>query len=349
LARLSRRDFAKNTSLGALSGLTATSFPALARAQGEASTRPVSPKRTTTLLREMIKSPGVIDSPGIHDPLTARIAESVGFGCVNLSGPGLGVVTCEVEAALGLEDLAEATHRITNTIKIPLLVDAGGGFGEPAHVFHTARVLEHAGAAGLCVDDQVCPKRFHYYMDGRTETIPIEQMVEKIRYAVQARRDPDFVIGACTATMQTHGFAECIRRANLCLQAGADYVLLFPRTVEETKRIPKEVQGPLSFANAEQGMAERQNFTAQELGAMGWKILNHPSEVGLLYYKMIKDALLRLKETGTLGMDASIYGPVHKEVYQMIGLNTYYVIEYWTSRLGSRGAPGTYDPEFQPK
>ena len=101
------------------------------------------------MLREMIKSPGVIDSPGIHDPLTARIAESVGFGCVNLSGPGLGVVTCEVEAALGLDDLAEATHRITNTIKIPLLVDAGGGFGEPAHVFHTVRVLEHAGAAGL--------------------------------------------------------------------------------------------------------------------------------------------------------------------------------------------------------
>ena len=63
----------------------------------------------TTLLRGMIKSPGVIDSPGIHDPLTARIAESAGFRCVNLSGPGLGVVTCEVETALSVDDLAEAT------------------------------------------------------------------------------------------------------------------------------------------------------------------------------------------------------------------------------------------------
>ena len=348
MARLSRRDFAKNTSFGAL-GLTATPFAALARPQGEASARASSPKRMTTVLREMIKSPGIVDSPGIHDPLTARIAESVGFRCVNLSGPGLGVVSCEVEAGLSLDELADATRRITNTINIPLLVDAGGGFGEPAHVFHAVRVLEHAGAAGICIDDQVCPKRFHYYMDGRTETIPIEEMVEKIRYAVQARRDPDFVIGAGTASMQTHGFAECVRRANLCLQAGVDYVLLFPRTAEDTRRIPREVQGPLNFANAEHGMPERPNFTALELETMGWKILNHPSAMALLYYKTMKDALLRLKESGTLGMDASVYGPAYKELYQTIGLNTYYVIEYWTSRLGSRGAPGTYDPEFQPK
>ena len=348
MTRLSRRDFAKNTSLSAL-GLTTTSLAALARPQGEASARASSPKRMTTVLREMIKSPGIIESPGIHDPLTARIAESVGFRSVNLSGPGLGIVSCEVEAALSLDDLADATLRITKAVNIPLLVDAGGGFGEPAHVFHTVRVLEHAGAAGLCVDDQVCPKRFHYYMDGRTQTIPTEEMIEKMRYAVQARRDPDFVIGACTAAMQTDGFAECVRRANLCLQAGADYVLLFPRTAEETKQIPKEVQGPLNFANDEQATPGRPNFSARELGAMGWKILNHPSAMSLMYYKTMKDALLRLKETGAFGMDASIYGPVHKEAYQTIGLNTYYVIEYWTSRLGSRGAPGTYDPELQPK
>lgn len=116
LARLSRRKFAKNASLGALGGLTASSFSASARPQGEAGSRAGSPKRMTTLLREMIKSPGVIDSPGIHDPRTARIAESVGFRCVNLSGPGLGVVACEVEAARSLDELAEATRKITNSI-----------------------------------------------------------------------------------------------------------------------------------------------------------------------------------------------------------------------------------------
>jgi len=349
LGNLSRRDFGKKASIGALGGLAATSAAPLVPPQGEAGSRQGSPKRMTTVLREMLKSPGVIDSPGIHDPLTARIAESVGFRSVNLSGVGLGLATCEIEAALSLDDLADATQRITNAINIPLLVDAGGGFGEPAHVFHTIRALEHAGAAGACIDDQICPKRFHSYMDARSETISAEEMVEKIRYAVQARRDPDFVIGACTAVMKAQGFSEGVRRANLYMRTGADYVLLFPRTIEEAKQVPKEVEGPLNFANAEQGTPERPNFTAQELGTMGWKILSHPAAAILLYYKTIKEAFGRLKETGTLGMDPKIYGPAHDEIYQMVGLNTYYVIEYWTSRLGSRGAPGTYDPEFQPK
>jgi 2-methylisocitrate lyase-like PEP mutase family enzyme len=303
----------------------------------------------TTALREMITSPGVIDSPSVYDPLTAKIAESVGFRYVNMAGSARGIVTCQIESALGLDELAQATQSISAVINIPLLVDAGGGFGEPAHVFHAVRVLEHAGAAGICIEDQVFPKRFHYYMDGRVDAIPAEAMIEKIRYAVQARRDPDLVIGARTEALSTHGFAEGVRRANLYLEAGADYALLFPRTVEETRQIPKEVHGPLNYVNAEQGLSERPNFTAQELGGMGWKMLSHPEGAILLYYKTIRDAFGRLKATGTLGMDPAVYGPVHKEVYQTIGLTTYYVIEYWTSRLGSRGAPGSDDPEFTPQ
>lgn len=349
MKRLSRRDFGKKASVGALGGLAVTSLSPLARGQGEAVSSKAPPKRMTTALREMIKSPGVIDSPGIYDPLTAKIAESVGFRCVNLSGSARGIVSCQMEPALSLDNLAETTRNITNVINIPLLVDAGGGFGEPAHVFHTVRVLEHAGAAGICVEDQIYPQRFHSYMDGRVEAIPAQEMIEKIRYAVQARRDPDFVIGASTSAIKTQGLFEGVRRANLYLETGADYVLLFPRTAEETRQLPREVRGCLSFANAEQGLPERPNFTAQELGAMGWKMLTHPSGAILLYYKTMKDAFARLKETGSLGMEPAVYGPAYQDVYEMIGINTYYVIEYWTSRLGSRGAPGTFDPAFQPK
>jgi hypothetical protein len=119
--------------------------------------------------------------------------------------------------------------------------------------------------------------------------------------------------------------------------------------MEETRQIPKEIHGPLTFVNAEHGIAGRPSFTSQELDAMGWKMLNHPAGAILMYYKTIKDAFLRLKETGTLGMDPAIYGPLNKEAYQALGLTTYYNIEYWTSRLGSRGAPGTADPAFQSK
>ena len=111
----------------------------------------------------------------------------------------------------------------------------------------------------------------------------------------------------------------------------------------------REIRGPLNFANAEQGMADRPNFTARELGDMGWKMLTHPSGSILVYYKMIHDAFAKLKETGSFGMEATVYGPAFKDAYRLIGANAYYVIEYWTSKLGSRGAPGTFDPTLQPR
>jgi methylisocitrate lyase len=349
MTRVSRRDFGRSVSRGALGALAATSVPPLASPQGEVSTGQSSAKRMTTVLRELIRGSALVDSPSIYDPLTAKIAETVGFRCVTMPGSALGIATCRIESTLTLDEVAAATQSITGSVGIPLLADAGGGFGEPAHVFHTIRTLEHAGAAGAYIEDQIYPKRFHYYMDGKVNVVPAQEMVEKIRYAVQARRDHDFVIGACTHAISTHGFAEGVRRANLYLASGADYALIFPRNLEETRQIPKEVHGPLTFINAEHGINGRPNFTSQELDAMGWRMHNHPAGAILMYYKTIKDAFLRLKESGSMGMDPAIYGPINNEAYQAMGLTTYYDIEYWTSRLGSRGAAGTSDPAFQNK
>src|SRR5258707_11543910 len=157
----------------------------------------------TTVLRELIKSPDFVDSPSIHDPLTGKIAEMVGFRYATLPGSARGIVTCRIESTLTLDELATATQSITSVIGIPLLVDAGGGFGEPAHVFHAVRVLEPAGAAGVFIGDQLFPKRFHYYMGGRGETIPYQGMIEKIRYAVQACRDRAFVVAVRTGAIST--------------------------------------------------------------------------------------------------------------------------------------------------
>src|SRR6202048_3514937 len=176
MKRVTRRDFGKSVSRGALGALAATSVPPLASPQGEVSTPQISPKRMTTVLRELIKRPGFIDSPSIHDPLTAKIADMVGFRYATLPGSARGIVTCRIESTLGLDELAGATQSITSVVGIPLLVDAGGGFGEPAHVFHTVRVLEHAGAAGVYIEDQIHPKRFHYYMDGKMDVISAQAM-----------------------------------------------------------------------------------------------------------------------------------------------------------------------------
>src|SRR6266704_3139974 len=204
----------------------------------------------TTVFHEMLESPGIIHAPIAYDPLTARIAEQVGFRCLDLGGYALGASSCVPEPLLSLEEVLMATRRITAAVSIPLMVDGGAGYGDPAYVVRTIQELERAGAAAIHIEDQVYPKRVHYHK-GIEHVIPAEEMCVKIRYALQTRRDPDFVIAARTDAMITDGFAEAIRRANLYAEAGADMVMLFPNTVAEARQAPKEVQVSLIFVNSE--------------------------------------------------------------------------------------------------
>src|ERR1700682_6672291 len=121
---LSRRDFGKSVSVGALSSLAASPVASLAQAQGSFAQ---SPKRMTTVLREMIDKPGVIAAPGIFDVITARTAERVGFRALDLPGSALGYATCMMEPNRTLTDMAEATRHITNVVNIPMVIDVGGG------------------------------------------------------------------------------------------------------------------------------------------------------------------------------------------------------------------------------
>jgi 2-methylisocitrate lyase-like PEP mutase family enzyme len=329
MTSLSRREFGKTVAKGALGGLAVGSVAPLAAQTGSSSM-----KRMSTVFREMMKSPGVIDSPGVYDVISAKIAEMVGFRAVGLSGNATGVSLNIPEPILTLEDVAEVTRRITAAVNIPMIVDAGAGYGEPAHVVHTVQLLEHAGAAGIHIEDQIYPKRFHYHM-GVEHTIPPEVMIEKIRCAAQARRDPDFVIVARTDAMRTDNFAEGVRRANLYAEAGADMIQLFPNTVEEAKQTPKEVSAPLNYVNSEGKPSQlvRPVFSLQELEAMGgYKMLNHPTGAILATYKAIKDMLVHLKQTGSSGLDPDVYADVRKEIEdKMLGLPAYYRIENETT------------------
>ncbi|HUY14592.1 MAG TPA: isocitrate lyase/PEP mutase family protein [Terriglobia bacterium] len=325
---LSRRDFGKKMSAGSLGSWFAASAVTPFAGGRKASSRNVKPM--SAVLREMIKSPGIISSPAIYDPISARTAEWVGFRHVDLAGSALGVATCICEPALSLEDVAEATWHITAAVNIPLTVDAGAGFGEPAHVFHTVRLLEHAGAAGMHIEDQIYPKRFHYHV-GVEHTIPAEAMVEKIHWAVEARRDQNFVIIGRTDAMRTHSFAEGIRRANLYAEAGADVIQVFPNTVEEARQAPKEVQAPLNYVNGLGGAGGRPTFSIQELEAMGYKFVFHAFASSLASYKAVRDVLVRLKEKGSSGMEPAEYRPIAKEMQEVIGMPEYIHIENATT------------------
>ena len=178
-----------------------------------------APIKMTTYLRKLIAAPGLIRAINVYDPLTARIAESLGFQALGLGGFQLGAHLCTTEPLLTMTEVINGARYITQAISIPLKVDCGAGFGEPVHVTRTVRESEAAGIACIHIEDQVFPKRAHYHK-GIEHIISSEEMIDKIKAAVAARTDPDFVIVGRTDAMRTHDVKEGIRRANLYAEAG---------------------------------------------------------------------------------------------------------------------------------
>ena len=331
---ISRRGFGKTIGAGMLGSLVAESSPGMAAAPP-----PATPKRMTTVLRELISKPGIIAAPGIFDPLSAKIAESLGFLALDLPGSALGYETCLMEPNLGLEDMVEATRRITSVVNIPVMIDVGAGFGEPAHLLRTVRFLEQAGAAGIHLEDQVFPKRFHYHV-GQEHTIPAEAMLEKIHYAVEARRDPDFIIVGRTDAFRTVSFDEGVRRSNLYVEAGVDMIMpSHVTTGEQVKRLPREIHAPLNWTHSAGRPGEAPVFSLQELEAMGgakggFKLINYVGGPIFASFKAIKDDLMYLKQTGSPKMDYNAFSAIEKDTQQVCNLPEYIKIENATTEKG---------------
>jgi methylisocitrate lyase len=283
----------------------------------------------TTVFREMLHAPGIIHAPIAYDPLTARIAERVGFRCLDLGGYALGASSCISEPLLSLEEVLMATRRITAAVSIPLMVDGGAGYGDPVHVIRTVRELERAGAAAVHIEDQVFPKRALYHR-GVEHLISADEMCQKIRTAIRARQDPEFVIAARTDAMRTDGFFEGVRRANLYVEAGADMVMIFPNTPEEARKAPGEIRAPLIFVNSEGNRLGRPIFPAGELQTMGYKMVNDAISAIAVVFQSVKDMFQRLHDTGRTGMDQAVFVGVRKEIEDTIGLEEYYQIEEQT-------------------
>jgi 2-methylisocitrate lyase-like PEP mutase family enzyme len=283
-------------------------------------------KSMTAVFREMLRSPGIIHAPIAYDPISAKIAERVGFRALDLGGYALGASSCVPEPLLSLEEVASATRRITGAVQIPLMVDGGAGYGDAVHVLRTMQALEQAGAAAVHIEDQVFPKRVHYHK-GQEHVIPAEEMCEKIRYAAKSRRDTNFVIAARTDAMRTDGFAEGIRRANLYAEAGADMIMIFPNTVEEARQAPREVRTPLIYVNSEGNRLGRPIFGIRELEDMGYKMANDAISAITVMFKSVKELFIKLKETGNTGMDQEVFRKVRKEIEDTIELEEYYRIE----------------------
>lgn len=235
--------------------------------------------------------------PGVPNALLARVVENAGFPAIFLSGAGIsnwelgladyGLVT--------LTELREVTARVVSAVQIPVLVDADTGFGGPLNVRRTVMELERAGAAGITLEDQVFPKRCGHFAG--KEVIPAEEMVQKIRAAVDARTDPDLVIVARTDAIAVEGLDAAIERAHRYREAGADATFIeAPPDVEALRRI-----GALPWpqvANMVEG-GKTPILQQRELAALGFSLVLYANAIPRAALKAAAEAALSLARQGS--------------------------------------------------
>ena len=168
--------------------------------------------------------------PSAYDPLTARMIEAAGFDVVYNGGFVTGGASCISEPLLSMNDQLRVASDMANAVRIPVVMDAGAGWGEPLHTMRTVRETIRGGVAGIHIEDQLFPKRAHYHTYV-AHNISIEEYRDKIRLACEQRDaiDPAFVIIARSDACRIQGYREAIKRVNLAARHGADMSLIFPR------------------------------------------------------------------------------------------------------------------------
>src|SRR6266496_3896367 len=255
------------------------------------------PQTKSSRLRELIAR-GCVLMPGVPNAAMARQVEQVGFGAVYVSGAGMANATAGVPdiGLLTLTEVAQLAGYIAKAVKIPAIVDADTGFGGSENVARTIHELERAGLAGCHIEDQEFPKRCGH-LAGKS-IIDLEEMVERIKAAVAARHDPDFMIVARTDARAVEDFDRTVDRAERYLQAGADAI--FPEALqnaEEFRDFAKKVNKPLLANMTEFGKSPLLSF--KELAGFGYRMVIFPQTAFRVSMKASHKLLRALRESGT--------------------------------------------------
>jgi len=259
-----------------------------------------------TTLKQKLAAGEFIAAPGIFDGISVRIAESMGFDALYMTGYGT------VGSHLGLPDAGLASYRdmvervkvFTSIAKTPMIADGDTGYGGLLNVEHTVRGYEGAGAAGIQIEDQEFPKKCGHTPMRRV--IPLEDMLKKIKVAVAARDSDDFLIVARTDARTGHGLDEAIRRGEAFAKAGADIVFVeSPESVEEMEKIGASIDAMLLVNVVEGGSTPV--LPAADYQSIGYNIAIYPGAGFLAVGAALKSVYTQIKETGSsIGAEAPL-------------------------------------------
>ena len=250
-----------------------------------------------TEFRAALKSGKLLRFPGAFSPLVAMLIERQGFEGVYVSGAALAADLGLPDVGLTtLSEVAQRGRAIAGVTELPTLIDADTGFGEPMNAARTVREFEELGLCGCHFEDQQNPKRCGH-LDGKS-LVPAGDMVKKIRAAVSARRDANFVIIARTDARASEGLDGAITRAKTYVDAGAD--MIFPEALAdegEFEKFRQAVSVPLLANMTEFGKSKL--LTTQQLTSLGVNVVIYPVTSLRLAMKAVEDGLAELKKEGT--------------------------------------------------
>jgi methylisocitrate lyase len=231
---------------------------------------------------QLMRGDDLVVAPVALNPIMARLAEEAGFKALYLSGGSLGWLKCVTEANLSLSEMVEVVVDIRTVCRLPIVLDAGGGWGDPVHVHRTVKMCEVAGVAAIEIEDQLLPRRVEHHV-GIDHLVPTAFMLEKIREA-RAARDSDLTIIARTNARRVHDLDEALRRAEAFHHAGADMLFVHTRDAEELRRVGERLPAPLMTFAPPDGFS---NFplSRRDLAGLGFRLA---ASSGTAFAAMVK-------------------------------------------------------------
>ncbi len=273
--------------------------------------------RQTTKLRELLATNDYLVAPCAYDALSARAIQAAGFKVAGTTGYGMhGAVLGQPDTGLlALNETVSILSKMADAVDIPILADAEGGYGSAMNVIRTIKEYEKTGVGGLFIEDQKQPPNCPFIK--APELVSTEEMIGKIRAAVDTRKDKDLVIIARTDAP----FEEAIERANAYMEAGADMVKILPKTREELEALPSRVNGPIHLGlYANKGIND--GMTAADCGKLGYKIITFPMSCLFSNVAATLSILQYIQENGT---DEGYTGKVMQfnEYLKFIGVDEY--------------------------
>ncbi len=286
----------------------------------------------------MVERGEFLELPAVYDPLTARIAENAGFRTLYNGGFVTGSFSGISEPLLTMSEQIGAAANIAANVNVPLIMDAGAGWGEPLHTMRTVRECIRNGVAGVHIEDQLFPKRAHYH-NYVAHNIPRREFRDKIKLACEQRdrSDPDFIIIARSDACREQGFREAVTRVNLAAEVGADMGLIFPRTPQETVRAPKVCKLPLVYVQSRGNRDGRPLYGFKQLEDMGYAGCIDAILAVCVHYHYLTQAMRELKRSGDYrGMSEAQCVAARQGTEDLIGLEEYYAIERATVEHGTQ-------------